>query len=126
MVTVFANNQALTCMNPTISEITTDPVSLGDADRATVNMNVHYIWAQGGTTTNVAYQAQVSNDGVYWVDVTGGSDSKATPTASTPAQKVFAVNGAFLRFKMTLSNVGGAGGELGGACIDLHVNLDHA
>jgi hypothetical protein len=123
MTTAFANNQSLTCIAGTPSEITTDPVNLGADDRATVNWNIHYIWALGGGATTLTWKLQVSNDGVHWVDVTSMTDSTTAATGSTPRQKIGAVNGEFLRFVVTLSN---AGGDLGGACYDLHVKLDHA
>ena len=57
LTSAFANNQELTCIAGTTSEITTDPVNLNGYDRASVKLNVHSIWALGGGVTTVAYQA---------------------------------------------------------------------
>lgn len=124
MTTAFANNQEISAITGTTSEITTDPYNLGGDDRATVMLNVHYIWALGGGMTTLAWKAQVSNDGVNWVDAGGTmSDSATAATGSTPQKKTGPVNGEFIRFVITLAN---AGGTLGGANFDLHVKFDHA
>lgn len=127
MTTVFANNQAMTAYNAVDSVIYSDPVSMGDADRATINWNVHYLWAYdgggGGATGTASYIAQVSNDGAYWVDVTAATDSATAATGSTPKQIVALCRGEFIRFKMTLAVTAG---DLAGVAFDLHVKLDHA
>ena len=122
MVTAFANNQAMTAITGTASEITTDPYNLGGDDRATVMWNIHYVWALGGGATTLAWKAQVSNDGVYWVDQASLADTATAATGATPKKTTGAVNGEFIRFVITLSN---AGGTLGGANFDLHVKFDH-
>jgi len=123
MVIAFANNQAMTAIHGTASVITTDPVPLNGNDRASAMFNVHYIFGQGGATLNIAYQGQVSNDGVNWVNVTALTDNTGAVTA-TPRQIIAAVNGAYLRFVYTFT-VTGSTGQVGGAAFDLHVKLDH-
>lgn len=124
MVIAFANNQTMTAIDGEPSVITTDPVPMRRNDRATANLNVHYIFAQPSATPDIAYQAQVSNDGVHWVDVTGLSDNTGS-TTSVPRQVVQEAHGAFIRFKFTLTVSGGSGSEVGGCGFDLHVKLDH-
>ncbi|MCG3135735.1 MAG: hypothetical protein HMLKMBBP_03491 [Planctomycetes bacterium] len=118
MLACPAHSRAATTI-PTLG----DPVNLGADDRATVNWNIHYIWSLSGGATTLTWKLQVSNDGVHWVDATSMTDSTTAATGSTPRQKIGAVNGEFLRFVVTLSHTGG---DLGGACYDLHVKLDHA
>lgn len=128
MVTVVANNLAMTALGPAISEVYSDPIDLGGNDRATVMWNIHYLWAYdaggGGATGTAGYQAQVSNDGVYWVNVAALTDTANAATGSTP--RVItpspAVNGQFIRFRITLT---ASSGDLAGAAVDLHVLLDH-
>lgn len=121
-VTVFANNQELTMAGPGEAVIYTDPVPLGDSDRATVAFNVHYLWVTGTGTpvADVGYEAQVSIDGVHWVTAFG--DSVASGDAPKVSTTTDEVHGAFVRFKLALNN----GFDLAGTCIDLHVKLDHA
>ena len=123
MVIAFANNQPMTAIFGTTSVITTDPVPLGHNDRASAMLNTHYVFTQGGTAT-LSYQAQVSNDGTNWVDVTALTESVTTAT-TTPEQVVAAVNGAYLRFKFSLTIAAGSAGDIAGVGFDLHVNLDH-
>lgn len=126
MVTVVANNLAMTALGPAISEVYSDPIDLGGNDRATVMWSIHYLWAYdaggGGATGTAGYQAQVSNDGVYWVDVGALADTASAATGSTPRADTAAVNGQFIRFKITLT---ASSGDLAGAAVDLHVLFDH-
>ena len=117
MVIAFANNQVIAANSGT-STIYTDPVPLNDNDRATCHLMVEYIFNASGS--GVVYQAQVSNDGVNWVDASGVTDNSTTVT-STPEAIVGTVNGAFLRFKITFTASG-----IGMCNFDLHVMLDHA
>lgn len=123
---VVADNQPVTAVG-TMSNLFTDPIELGQNDRATVNFTVHYLWTYnaggGGTAASLGYQAQVSNDGVYWASALGGGDSATAATGSTPQQLVFPVNGKFVRFSLTFITVSGT---LSGAAFDLHVKFDHA
>ena len=122
MTTVVANNQAMTAMNGSPSTIYTDPVDLGDNDRGTVMFNVHYLWLFGTTpAANVAYTAQVSNDGVYWVD-SGLTDSESAPTGATPASVTDSLKGRFVRFKIVLTVTAG---DLAGAAVDVQAKFDH-
>lgn len=122
MVIAFANNQSLTAVEGNPSTITTDPVPLGNNDRATAMLNVHSLWESNGGGSSLSYQAQVSNDGVNWVNVTALTDT-ATGVTSTPRQKTEEVNGAYIRFRFTHTIT--TAGETGGVCFDLHVKLDH-
>lgn len=119
MVIAFANNQVIAANMGTTSTIYTDPVPLNNNDRATCHLFVEYIFNAAGS--GVAYQAQVSNDGVNWADASGITDN-STIVTNTPKPIVGAVNGAFLRFKLMFT----AGGGIGMCNFDLHVMLDHA
>lgn len=101
MTTVFANNQPMTAVGGTDSVIWTDPVPLGDADRATAIFVVHYLWATGGGSpgATLEYVGEVSNDGVSWLD----SDSQgAASGAVPPIPSTESELGAFLRYRFTL------------------------
>ncbi len=127
MVVAFANNQVMVAVNDGVATISTDPVPLGGNDRAAAIFNVRYVQRPGGggVTATIAYQAQVSNDGVEWVNVATLTDS-ATDVTNPARQVVAAVNGAYLRFLYTFSLTGASAGQMAGTCFDLHVNLDHA
>ena len=123
---VVAQNQAMTARIGAPSVIYTDPIELGDNDRATVMWMIHYLWAfdvGGGAAVGTAgWAAEVSNDGVNWVPVgAAGSDTSAV-APPLPLPKTFAANGQFIRFKMTLMV---APGDLTGVAFDLHVKFDH-
>ncbi len=120
MVIAFANNQVIVSSDGATSIIYTDPVPLGDADRATANLMVDYIY--NTTAPGFVYQGQVSNDGTNWIDVTGLTDG-VTAAITSPAQKVAAVHGAFIRFKYSFK---AATSVVGAVSFDLHVLLDHA
>ena len=90
-VTVVANNQEITSVADVGALMTTDPYRLGDNDRATVMWNVNSIWALGGGTTTLNWSAEVSNDGVNWVDV-GGAMSDARDVSTTLRHRDFEFN----------------------------------
>lgn len=123
MLIAFANNQAMTAIHGTASVIRTDPVPLNGNDRASAMFNVHYIFGQAGATVDIAYDAELSNDGTNWVDSSTLADNVGTAT-TTPRQIVATVNAAYIRFRYTFTVTGGAN-NIGGVCFDLHVNLDH-
>jgi len=117
MMVAFANNQVIVANASTTSTIYTDPVALGNNDRGTAVLVVHYLF--GGGTTTLTYTAQVSNDGVEWVDTTL---TDSATTAGPAQQTIDDLNGAFVRFKMDYATGSGA---TGGVCFDLPVSLDH-
>lgn len=126
MVTVVAQNQAMTAVNGLVSVIYTDPIDLGDNDRATVMWMIHYLWAfdagGGGATGTAGWEAEVSNNATDWVPVgMAGSDTSVTALPN-PLPKTFAANGQFIRFKLTLLPTAG---DIAGSCVDLHVKFDH-
>jgi hypothetical protein len=122
-VVAFANNQVMSAIDGTAMVITTDPVPLNGNDRAAAMLNVHSIFAQSPATNVIAYQGQVSNDGVNWVNVTALTDNTNAVTA-TPRLIVATVNGAYIRFQMTFT-VDGDPDDMGSVAFDLHVKLDH-
>ena len=123
MVVAFANNQTLVLVGTAAILINTDPVPLGNNDRASCIANVHALGQTGVGAVQLVYTAQVSNDGGQtWISTTVTD----TRTAVGAARVVGAVNGALLRFQFAISNTGGAGGDVSFVTFDLHVNLDHA
>jgi len=115
----FANNQVIVAPSADTSTIYTDPVALGSNDRGAAVLMVHYMYG-GTSSTTLTYTAQVSNDGVEWVDSLLTDNVSAA--GATPKQKVADLNGAFVRFKIEYAIDAGAPG---GVCFDLPVNLDH-
>ena len=124
MQVAFANNTVMVTMEGVASIISTDPISLGPYDRASAMFSVEYLHVPAGTGT-ISYQAQVSNDGVRWTNVTALTDLSTTPT-TTPLQIIAAINGVYLRFVFTFQLGGASAGDLAAVSFDLHVNLDHA
>ena len=118
-VVVFAKSQLLVNVDPIVSEIYTDPVSLRGADRAAVHIVLYYAWG-GSTGYSFTAFAEVSNDGVNWVGA-GPAVNGAAPFFPFTAASVGNVNGAYLRFRYEYS-VTGVG--IGAICFDLHVLLD--
>jgi hypothetical protein len=119
----FANNQVMVTASSAAVSITTDPVPLGNNDRASLILLVHY--AFGGTNPasdqTLSIQPQVSNDGTTWVDV--GAFIDVNEAGDTPVQDVRAVQGAYLRYEFTWA-IGS--GSTGAVCFDVQVKLDHA
>jgi len=121
MQVTFASNQILTS-DGGASVIYTEPLALGNDDRVSGVVNVHYIY---GTGPDLYIKTQVSNDGIYWVDQ--GIDTASAPygpiviegTGATrlPAATVL---GAFVRVAMQFNATAGAIG------FDFHATLDHA
>lgn len=124
MVVAFANNQMLSTVQGTTITVHTDPVPLGNSDRLSAMLNVHAVpKANGVATVTLTYTAQLSNDGGQNYVDSGTVTGSATMAGVT--QVVGTVNAALVRFKYTLAITGGAAGEYGGVCFDLHVNFDH-
>ncbi len=124
MIVAFANNQTMSAVGGgSTNDLYTDPVPMGENDRASPIFNVHYAFAGGGGgTPTISYQGQMSNDGTNWVDVTGLTDSTTAATATPRALAAKSVNGAFIRFKFSF---GSTGTGTAGVAFDLHVLLDH-
>jgi hypothetical protein len=120
MVILAADNQWFLRQGIGSTSVTTDPVDLGGFDRATAILVLHDIFGGAvSTDRDVTFKTQVSNDGVHWID--GGPLGGATVVADTPLRSTADVNGAFMRFVITMTmSVGG----LGGALLDLKVRLD--
>lgn len=101
--------------------VTTDPITLGDADRVSVVFTVHSVFG-ASTGFTLAFFSEISNDGTSWV--TGGGVSFSTSTAPPiPVPANGLVRAAFLRFRFEFSASGT--GE-GAACFDMHARIDHA
>lgn len=123
---VVAQNQAMTALIGAPSVIYTDPIELGDNDRATVMWMIHYLWAwdSGGGAANAlaSYETEVSNNAMNWVPIGAAGNDSSNAALPNPLPKTFAANGQFIRFKLTL-NV--TLGTLAGVAFDLHVKFDH-
>lgn len=124
MVFVIAENQELTAMTGPTPTIYSDPIPLRDHDTATVTFMVHFLWAYGGGGPSgvVAYMAEVSNDGVHWVDAAALAD-QATAATAEPKLRSADARGTYIRFRMWADVVSGS---LVGAAFDLQVKLEHA
>lgn len=110
MVIVAADNQWFLRQGMGSTSVTTDPVELGGFDRATAILVVHDIFGGAASTDrDVTFKTQVSNDRVHWIDE--GPLGGATVVADTPLRSTADVNGAFVRFviTMTMSATGSAG-----------------
>lgn len=120
MVIPVADNQWFLRQGSGSTSVTTDPIPLGDNDRATAILVVHDIFGGAlATDREIAFKGQVSNDGVHWVD--GGPLGTANEVSDTPLAVTADVNGAWLRFVITMSMFAAG---LGGAVLDLKVRLD--
>ena len=124
MQVAFANNQILTNDGTADPVIYTDPIALGNADRISGVVNVHYIY---GTNADLDIKTQVSNDGVYWVDegidTSGAASYPAVAIGATGQFRLDAatVLGAFIRvaFEFDSDDTAAIG-------FDFHSTLDHA
>lgn len=121
----FAKFMLLAPKEDTAASITTDPVALGEYDRASVVPFVHYF--HGPNTPTFTYLAQVSQNGIIWVDTTltkvyqaGGSPPLTTGALGQETKKIY---GQFIRFVLDYQ-VAGVGTGTGALCFDLMVNLD--
>lgn len=117
MIVAFANNQVIVAEAGTPSVITTDPVPMNDSNNAAAIPSIHYLY--GGTTRSLTYKAQLSNDGVVWVDSTSVTDS--LNATGVGALKEGECRAAFIRFEFSFSVTGSGQGAV---CFDLHVRLD--
>jgi len=120
VLVAFAEDQTIVADPDTTREITTDPVALGSNDRASMTALISVL--QGPGVPTLALVAQVSIDGVHWVNQ-GPSVVAVIAAGPLPLVKA-SVNGAFLRFLFRL--VGGTGSVLSVATFDVHVRLDKA
>jgi hypothetical protein len=87
---------------------------MGDSDRLTCHLNVDAIF--NGT---IAYQCQVSNDGVNFANA--GPSDNASATGLKVASPV-TTTAAYIRFAFTFTSSAG----ISAAMFDLHVLMDHA
>jgi hypothetical protein len=118
MLVVFANNQTLVANTSTTTTVTTDPVAIGDNNRATGITNIHAIFNAVG----LSWQMQVSNDGQNWV--TQGPELAATAATGTTLQDDNnTVSAVYARLQILFQ---ASGGGIGAAIFDVHVNFDRA
>lgn len=128
MIVAFASNQVMVAKGDGAGTgasmvITTDPVPMNGMNRASAIMNIHSILDAGSQTPQLTATAQVSNDGVNWVD--DGPVVVAT-TSGAQAIKTADTEGQFVRFQYTLEpEAGASGSDYTFMCFDLHVRLDH-
>ena len=130
MIVAFASNQVMFARGDgaggTVETITTDPVPMNGMNLASAILNVHCYLDATTPVQNpqLTATAQVSNDGVNWVDTS--VIVTATGTGTQPI-KTDAAEGQFIRFKYEWSpDPGSAGSDLVFICFDLHVRLDHS
>jgi hypothetical protein len=121
MLIIPAKGQELTALFGTLADFTTDPIPLGDNDRATLDWNVMDVGSTGVGASMRCF-GQVSNDRVNWLFAPGVVLGAAVPGLF---RLTAPVHGVFIRFLFRMS-VAGAPGDSGRANFDLHVLLDHA
>lgn len=128
MIVAFASNQVMFAKGNTGSgvtqTITTDPVPMSGMNQASAILNVHAYLDPGGQGPQLTATAQVSNDGVNWVDsqlVVTASGTGPQDNQTKPAEA------QFIRFKYEWApETGGSGSDYVFICFDLHVRLDHS
>lgn len=121
MLVVFANNQTLVADTGTTVTITTDPVAVGDNNRATGITSVHAIFNAG--TAGLAWAMQVSNDGQNWVTQGPATSSPIVAAGASLQDQNNAVTGVYARLLITFQ---ASGGGMGAVTFDIHVNFDLA
>jgi len=104
---------------PTVLE--TDYQPMGEANYASVVENVKALVGKSGGTPDLDCQAQGSNDGLEWVDISGFAITGTQGTGPFPAEKE--VGYAYLRFQLTLDSNGTSSGDWAAVTLDLHANL---
>jgi hypothetical protein len=120
MLVVFANNMTLVANTSTTSTVTTDPVAIGDNNRATGITNTHVIFNAGAA--GLSWKMQVSNDGQNWVDM-GPAVSPVITAVGTELQAAANVTCVYARLQISFQ---ASGGGIGAATFDIHVNFDRA
>lgn len=117
MLVVFANNMCLVDYNSVGASVTTDPVAIGDNNRATGTTTIHKLLNASG----LSWSMQVSNDGVNWV--TQGPSATGLAAEATTLQGPQTVTAVYARLLITFVS---SGGNIGAAMFDIHVNFDRA
>ncbi len=116
----FAANQLMYAQQGSDMTLFTAPHPMGGLDYAEIIWNISSLDNSSGTPT-VTVTAQVSNDGVNWINSTTLTDSKSS-VPTDPVQISGYARAAFIRFKYELS-VAGSPGDLVWTAFCLHVNL---
>jgi hypothetical protein len=98
---------------------TTEPVEIGDNDRATVDFAVRSIGASGLDAVATC-RGELTHDGKVW---TAAPELSVRASAPGVVRQVGAVAGAKLRFVVGLE-VGGSQREIDAGAFDLRVALD--
>ncbi len=130
MIVAFANNQLMVAkgngsQGGAATVITTDPVPMNGFDRASAILNVEMYLDAGSQGPTFEAQAQVSNDGVNWVN-DGPAISGVNSVGTQPIDTKLA-EGQSIRFQFTWNpETGAAGTDYVFICFDLHVRLDHS
>ena len=119
MLVVFANNQVLVANTSTTVTVTTDPVPVGDNNRATGITNVHGIFNDGAA--GLSWKMQVSNDGQTWEDQ--GPSTGVISAVGSSLEAPTTVSCVYARLEISFQ---ASGAGLGAATFDVHVNFDRA
>lgn len=116
MLVKIADKQVITGPAPGPSIIYTDPIELGEFNRAFAVLVAHY--AHGDMS--FSYALQVSNDLETWRD--DGPQGTFTGPPLPPMKSSGGVPGRYLRGRLTLA--GGTPGTTGHVCVDVKVRLE--
>ena len=115
----FAANQLMFAQQAASMTLLTAPHPMGGNDYIEGVWNISSLDKTAGSV-NAVITAQISNDGINWIDSSITSNQSSVPAA--PVEINGYVRSAFLRFKYDLT-VTGSSGDMGWTAFCLHVNL---
>jgi hypothetical protein len=118
MLVVFANNMTLAGYNAVATTIFTDPVAIGDNNRASGITSVAKIFLNG--SNGLKWWMQTSNDGIAWVDQ-GPAQSSALTTETDQMQNPTEVSGVYARLKFEFKSDASV---VGAVVFSVKVNLN--
>lgn len=120
MVYLAANNQVLVSTRDNTMEAITDPMRVGGANYGEAVLTIHTIFVIGGTSADLTYTVQGSNDGQTFFDLGTFTDTQATESTFPKGEEITC---AFVRIKFSLAISGTNVTDWGSAAFDLHLNL---
>ena len=115
----FAANQLMFAQQAASMTLLTAPHPMGGNDYIEGVWNISSLDMSAGTVT-LTITAQISNDGVNWIDSSITANQATVP--ASPVEINGYVRAAFLRFRYEI-DVSGTPGDLCWAAFCLHVNL---
>ena len=120
MIVSFAKGQFEAAEGGTSTVLYSDPHPMGGMNHVAVTVFIESIINQTGGTPDLSVEAQGSNDGVEYTDVSAVAVSSKTTAGLHTDDGDFTY--AFIRFKFTLAP-NGSGTELAFMTFDVQANL---